>query len=232
MQVRVKSAHVRVCAVTLNGCILLSNLSATCSLLIYCVTTGKAKTIVQNHADERRRQRPPPCYQYTPRLKPLHFERRPLRSWFGNGWQTRFYESDSTILASEAGRGPVHSGSVAAEDHQEAGQGGGGGGRTPGEDGLHVDPHQVRNNPSGPLLAELDAPPEKMLSLWSPTRGAGEVDVVFVVEESESMKPGITALTRVLGGGGGNSEACCSFQNTQAAQWAKRRTNTTGEKEK
>jgi len=54
--------------------------------------------------------------------------------------------------------------------------------------------------------AEVDAPPEKMLSLWTPSRGAGEVDVAFLVEESEAMKPGITALTRVLGGGGGNSE--------------------------
>eukprot|EP00976_Prorocentrum_cordatum_P103242 1193378-Prorocentrum_minimum.AAC.3 len=129
----------------------------------------------------------------------------------------------------EAGRGPVHSGSVAAEDHQEAGQGGGGGGRTPGEDGLHVDPHQVRNNPSGPLLAELDAPPEKMLSLWSPTRGAGEVDVVFVVEESESMKPGITALTRVLGGGGGNSEVKF-YKNIGMLFFSKYPSRTVGEK--
>eukprot|EP00241_Pyramimonas_parkeae_P004603 CAMPEP_0114255068 /NCGR_PEP_ID=MMETSP0058-20121206/17351_1 /TAXON_ID=36894 /ORGANISM="Pyramimonas parkeae, CCMP726" /LENGTH=828 /DNA_ID=CAMNT_0001369401 /DNA_START=505 /DNA_END=2991 /DNA_ORIENTATION=+ len=53
---------------------------------------------------------------------------------------------------------------------------------------------------------ETDEAPEKMLSMWCPSRGAGEVDVVFVIEESDTMKNGVLCLHRTLGGGGGASE--------------------------
>lgn len=45
-----------------------------------------------------------------------------------------------------------------------------------------------------------------MLSLWTPSKGAGELDMCFVVEESATLKPCVLTLNRTLGGGGGPSE--------------------------
>jgi len=53
---------------------------------------------------------------------------------------------------------------------------------------------------------EVDEPPESMMAEWAPSKGNGELDIAVLVEESETLKSGVTNLVRVLGGGGGPSE--------------------------
>jgi hypothetical protein len=57
-----------------------------------------------------------------------------------------------------------------------------------------------------PSALQVDEVPQRMLSLWTPSKGAGELDMCWVIEESASMKPAVLTLNRTLGGGGGPSE--------------------------
>jgi hypothetical protein len=53
---------------------------------------------------------------------------------------------------------------------------------------------------------QVDEVPQRMLSLWTPSKGAGELDMCYVVEESATLKACVLTLNRTLGGGGGPSE--------------------------